>query len=65
MKLLKYVHTLQGEFIRFKHNNILIETEAWGVPTSHRTGGKNSTWKLPSEAQQAICDMYCVKMTEI
>ena len=23
------------------------------------------TWKLPSEAQQAICDMYCMKMTEI
>ena len=40
--------------MRFKHN---METKAWGVPTCLRTFDNNSTWKLPSEAQQAICDM--------
>ena len=34
-----------------------IMTEALGVPTSHKGEEGYSTWKLPSEAQKAICNM--------
>ena len=32
-----------------------METEAWGVPTSDRSW--SSTWELPLEVQQEICNM--------
>ena len=42
-----------------------METEAWGVPTSHKDRRlKTVHGKLPSEAQQEICNMMCM-MIEI
>ena len=51
-ELIMHRHTTH---MRVKHKN--METEARGVPTSHKDRRLNSTWKLPSEAQQEICDI--------
>ena len=40
-------HVLDKNETRAQHGD-----RSLGVPTSHRTGGEDSTWKLPSEAQR-------------
>ena len=50
--------TVRHGYMRLKHIN--LETEAWGVPTSHRTGGAHSTWKAALRGPAAAGNLWYV-----